>query len=929
MEGFFARNIADIRPLFEWLPVLLIFLSAALTMRLWSEEQKLGTLEVLFTLPVDTHHLVLGKFMAALTLVAVALGLTFSVPVTVSFMGDLDWGPVFGGYLAGLLLAGAYLAIGLCISSMTENQILALMGTTIVCTLFYVVGADWVTQNASSGVLAEVLRSMGTGARFESIRRGVIDIRDLAYYGSIIAAFLALNVVLLKAKTWSHGARTRAQRNGATTMALLVILNAIAINVLLAPVAAVRVDMTERGEYSVSDVTKKMLRGLNEPLLIRGYFSEKTHPLLDPMVPRIKDMIEEYGVVSGGKVKTEYIDPRKDEAVEKEANQLYGIKSFPFRISSRHDDSVVNAYFSILVKYGDQYQVLNFSDLIEVKASGLTNIEVKLRNLEYDLTRAVKKVAYGFQTLDAVFADLDKPAEFYAFISANGLPQNFKEVPDRVKKILNDLKKEAGDKFNFEIIDPDAEGAKETRDTLFQKYGFKPYATSLFAKESFYLHLLLKVGDKYQLVAPGDSMSEADLKNEIVAAIKRAAPGFLKTIGFVKPKAPPPNPQLPPQLRAQQQQMQDVTRLVNKQLTDTYTVKDVDLTSGRVPGDIDVLVVYNPKDFDDKQRFALDQYLMRGGAVILMAGRYELDPMAQGAVSVKAVNSGLDEMLAGYGVTVENELVMDVQNEPFPIPTTRDLGGFKIREMKLVNYPFFIDIRPDGMDKENPVTAGLPAVTMQWASPVTVSAPKADDKDAPKREVWELLKSSEKSWTTSNSQVQPNFDTHGELGFEKGTDTKRRLLGVAVKGSFDSFFKDKKDPTAQGGGGQVLKRSPGSARLVVIGSASFVNDMVLGISRQGGSDRFTNNLQLVQNLVDWGVEDVELLSIRSRGTFARTLLPKEARPGELEDSTFEVVNYAFVALALGLIVVLTLGRRKRMRPIALDPSVKAELEKEA
>ncbi|MFW5878748.1 MAG: ABC transporter permease, partial [Myxococcota bacterium] len=106
VDKFFARNIADLRPLFDWLPILLIFLVGALTMRLWSEEHRSGTIEILMTMPVPTHRLVLGKFLAGLLLVAIALALTLGLPLSVSMMGDLDWGPVVGGYLAALLLAG-------------------------------------------------------------------------------------------------------------------------------------------------------------------------------------------------------------------------------------------------------------------------------------------------------------------------------------------------------------------------------------------------------------------------------------------------------------------------------------------------------------------------------------------------------------------------------------------------------------------------------------------------------------------------------------------------------------------------------------------------------------------------------------------------------------------------------------------------------
>lgn len=116
--------------------------------------------------------------------------------------------------------------------------------------------------------------------------------------------------------------------------------------------------------------------------------------------------------------------------------------------------------------------------------------------------------------------------------------------------------------------------------------------------------------------------------------------------------------------------------------------------------------------------------------------------------------------------------------------------------------------------------------------------------------------------------------------------------------------------------GRTLKRSPDSARLVVVASSSFVNDLVLNLSRQVGGDRFTNNLHFVENVVDWSVADVDLLSIRSRGTFARTLLPLDAS----ERQIWEFANYGAAVLALGAIAVYALSRRRRMSPMPLDPS---------
>jgi ABC-2 type transport system permease protein len=192
VETFFARNIADVRPLFEWMPVLLVFLVAAVTMRMWAEERRSGTMEFLLTLPVSSLQLVLGKFLACLGLVAIALTLTLPLPITVSLLGPLDWGPVLGGYLAALFLAAAYTAIGLFISALSANQIVSLMVTVAVCGFFYLLGSDSLTA-LFGNLAAEYLKLLGAGSRFDSITRGVIDLRDLYFYLSLVGVFLTLH----------------------------------------------------------------------------------------------------------------------------------------------------------------------------------------------------------------------------------------------------------------------------------------------------------------------------------------------------------------------------------------------------------------------------------------------------------------------------------------------------------------------------------------------------------------------------------------------------------------------------------------------------------------------------------------------------------------------------------------------------------------
>lgn len=202
VNAFFSRGQADLRGLFDAIPFLMLLLVPALTMRLWAEEQKQGTLEVLLTLPCHDRELVLGKFFASWALVAIALGLTLTLPVTVATIGNLDWGPVFGGYLGALLLGAAYLALGQFVSALTENQILAFILALFVCLALWGIGTESFTSLFSDRAAA-TLRGLATGSRFSSIARGVIDLRDLVYYASLTLFFLALSIGALRVKRWA------------------------------------------------------------------------------------------------------------------------------------------------------------------------------------------------------------------------------------------------------------------------------------------------------------------------------------------------------------------------------------------------------------------------------------------------------------------------------------------------------------------------------------------------------------------------------------------------------------------------------------------------------------------------------------------------------------------------------------------------------
>ena len=183
--------------------------------------------------------------------------------ITVSVLGPLDWGPVLGGYLVTLALASAYIAIGLFVSSRTDNQIVSLIVTALICGTFYVLGSDALTSPFGNDG-GEVLRLIGSGSRFNSIARGVIDFRDIYYYLSILGVFLVLNLYSLESLRWSAQGQTKKHSQWRLAAGLLV-ANLVAGNLWLGQLTWARADLTSGSIYSISSETRSYLQQLQEP----------------------------------------------------------------------------------------------------------------------------------------------------------------------------------------------------------------------------------------------------------------------------------------------------------------------------------------------------------------------------------------------------------------------------------------------------------------------------------------------------------------------------------------------------------------------------------------------------------------------------------------------------------------------------------------
>lgn len=201
--GFYERGQADLAPFFTYHPWLYLFLIPALSMRLWAEERKSGSIELLMTLPVTVWQAVLGKFFAAWVFAAVALALTFPMWITVNYLGDPDNGTIFAAYVGSLLVSGGFLAIGACISAATKNQVIAFILSAVVCLGFLLAGFAPVLalfQAIAPQAIIDAVASLSFLTHFESISKGVIDIRDFLYFATLIAAWLAANAIVLEMK---------------------------------------------------------------------------------------------------------------------------------------------------------------------------------------------------------------------------------------------------------------------------------------------------------------------------------------------------------------------------------------------------------------------------------------------------------------------------------------------------------------------------------------------------------------------------------------------------------------------------------------------------------------------------------------------------------------------------------------------------------
>ncbi len=376
-QTFFAAGQATLRGFFRLAAGSFVLFGPAITMKLLADEKKTGTIERLLTLPLHEWEMVVGKFLAAWTLLAVYLAITLVYPISIAFLGDLDSGPVLGGYIGLFFLGGIFVALGVFASSISRSQVISLIVAFTIATLLYML--DLLLPFLPSGA-QNVLAFVAVDTHFKNIGRGVLDSRDMIYSFSLIATFLFLAAQVMQARLADHTKKWRLNRVLYIGAALGCLIALNAFSYLLHG----RVDLTEDHQFTLSDATVDLVSELDDQLTITAYFSKEIPAPANTIPATVRDLLEEYRAAGNGRVAYRILDPdtpgangKPDQDAIVEAKQL-GVPKTEVRAYAKDQVQMVRVYMGIALQYGEASEAI---PVVRNPAS-----------LEYDLTTRIAKL---------------------------------------------------------------------------------------------------------------------------------------------------------------------------------------------------------------------------------------------------------------------------------------------------------------------------------------------------------------------------------------------------------------------------------------------------------------------------------------------------------------------------------------------------------
>ena len=418
ITSFFQFPVADMRPYFDNLPLLLCIFIPAVTMRMWAEERKENTWEMLLTFPMKASELVIGKFLASFVFFAITLASTFTVPVMLYSLGNPDTGAVLGGYLGTLLLGAFFLALGIFFSGFFKDQIVAFVITLLTCFALFLLGTTFIASYIDDKVagLGSLLSDLlGLFSHYGAFTRGVLDLADVVYFGAWTVLFLVLNIMYIDGRN-RPGARVIF---GAAVGICFTI--GMLFNYLMVGQSFMRVDMTEDKIYTISKASQAILNELDTPAQVKVYITprDKMPTGMKDLEQDIVDKLEEIRVSTDNKLEytTVYLEvsnviadasnpgEEEEEGGEEEAieKRMLDKGVEPFSVQAMSQDEVTNklVYSSIGIGYKDKQEEI----IPKVMPQSIMELEYRIVSTIYKLTREEKPVVAIVAPKEAVNID--------------------------------------------------------------------------------------------------------------------------------------------------------------------------------------------------------------------------------------------------------------------------------------------------------------------------------------------------------------------------------------------------------------------------------------------------------------------------------------------------------------------------------------------
>lgn len=788
MTSFFTFPVADMRNFFANLPIILCVFIPAVTMRVWAEERKENTWELLLTFPMRARELVLGKYIATLVFYLITLAATFTVPLMLAVLGNPDGGMIFGGYVGALLLGAMFLSMGLFFSGFCKDQIVAFVVTLLACFAVFLVGTNFIAGYIDGffpGLGSMLSQLVGVIDHYNAFIRGVVEISDVLYFVAWTTLFLVLNAMYIEGRGRSG---IRLQFGAAILLCLGI---GLAFNWLIADASIYRFDLTEDKIYTVSPAAKRILAQVKRPVQVNLYITPKSDmpTAYTQLEQDIMGKLDELRVASDGMIEPDVVylqaanvmasasdfgeedEESEDQADKTEKRMLEkGVQPFGVQVMSGDEISQKLIYSSIGVGLGAEAEEI----IPQVTPETLQELEYRLINIIFKLTREKKPVV--------------------------------------------------------------------------------------------------------ALVAPKEAFAMDPQMRQIMMQMGRPIP--------------------------EQRDPYDVLQAYLE--SEKYEVQRVELTKDSpLPDEYDTLAVINPRELNERQRWEINRALVSGKSVLLAVQKYLWDYRTSDrgiTMTRRDENPQVNPLLEHYGLGVDDDLLMDVNNFPLTIrsndPLQNLLGGGTP-----INNPMHIEVTSEQMDQEVSITSRLGFITYLWGTALTI-----DDEELKKHglEARVIMHTTDRAWT-----VPADASLTQEM-FEPPPEGDQYPLMALVTGQFPDAYKDQErpawppaqprpgmppEPPSEEEEGPAEPVTPAPGKLVLIGASQMFRSDFL---QRSNADLFLNSIDAL-TLGD------DLVNVRSRKLVDRTI----SKPSDSQVSLWKFVNYVLVSLIIITVgVVVTVVRRQ-------------------